>query len=524
MPKSRGGRIVFGIIVAVTLFIMGRNWYCRIVNQRLLDAFERNDVAQTLLLLRRGANPDAPILPGSRTMTQNAFANFTHGRDPAANQRRDAILCLYIEYGANIRDSSPSGQTFMRQVCQAGSPDIARLLLENHIPVTADDFDTAFWQWVALHPIQGPIPRPSGAPSPSAAMRIESENLIRLLFAAGQKLDLWQATRMEDLPAMRAALAQGANVNMVKSSWGTALTIAAQTGNMAAAQLLLEHGASVDGDSVGDTPLRGALACGHADIASLLLAHGADVNRVTKLGGSPLAAAIAYAPQFVPELLRRGANVRAPDALTAALAARNTALVSDLLRLGAIVNPPPPPAPPETREVAHIAASASAGLRRPVPVPVPTTTPLAIAVARAPEYVPLLLKAGADVRHANRSILILAARSGRADVVPLLLQAGADVNARDELGETPLTTALQHAPAMVPLLLAHGANPNLPNQLERAPLAIAAMQGDSANVRLLLARKADANAVTSSGHSALYFARQHSHTEIAALLQQAGAK
>lgn len=183
-----------------------------------------------------------------------------------------------------------------------------------------------------------------------------------------------------------------------------------------------------------------------------------------------------------------GADVHASDVLTAALRAHNTALVRDLLLRGTTVNPPPPVRSlTDTREMAHIAASASAGLRRRAPVPVLTTTPFAVAVTRAPEYVGVLLNAGADVRRANRSILIPAACSAHADVVPLLIQAGADVNAKDEQGETPLTTALQHAPAMVPILLAHGANPNLPNQLERTPLAIAAMQGDSVNVRLLLA-------------------------------------
>lgn len=72
MPKSHRGRIVFRIIVAVTLFIMGRNWYCRVLNQRLLEAFQRNDPAQTRLLLRWGANPDAPVLPGSGTIMQMA--------------------------------------------------------------------------------------------------------------------------------------------------------------------------------------------------------------------------------------------------------------------------------------------------------------------------------------------------------------------------------------------------------------------------------------------------------------------
>lgn len=108
----------------------------------------------------------------------------------------------------------------------------------------------------------------------------------------------------------------------------------------------------------------------------------------------------------------------------------------------------------------------------------------------------------ARVRRAGISPLHLAAERNRDEVLEMLVEAGLDVNAqlsdeRSQLYEdrrrTPLYFSVvnNNVPA-VRLLLAAGADPNL--DLFR-PLMVAARQGCSQTVRLLVERGADVNAL-----------------------------
>lgn len=91
----------------------------------------------------------------------------------------------------------------------------------------------------------------------------------------------------------------------------------------------------------------------------------------------------------------------------------------------------------------------------------------------------------------------------REDVLRLLRQ-GADVNAKDNLGETPLTGALtmyasyiqfkvddpggglEERRAVIKLLLEEGANPNVVGERAKTPLMNAAASGDEEIVQMLL--------------------------------------
>jgi ankyrin repeat protein len=131
-----------------------------------------------------------------------------------------------------------------------------------------------------------------------------------------------------------------------------------------------------------------------------------------------------------------------------------------------------------------------------------------------------LLAAGADVNAANPyggTALSFACDRGHAAVVELLLERGADVNVADRFySATPLTWAVSHGHAEIArALLARGAKG------EAEALTSAAGDGHSAVVKVILERgKLGPEALT----DALAVANQRQRTEVAALLQAAGAR
>jgi ankyrin repeat protein len=120
------------------------------------------------------------------------------------------------------------------------------------------------------------------------------------------------------------------------------------------------------------------------------------------------------------------------------------------------------------------------------------------------EIAQLLIRAGADVRLANRlgvTPLYIAANNGNPVMVRLLLEAGANPNQTDTTGETILMTATRAGNAeSVRALLDRGADPNVAEpQLQLTALILAAEAGDAEVVRALLDKKADVKARTRTG-------------------------
>ena len=91
---------------------------------------------------------------------------------------------------------------------------------------------------------------------------------------------------------VQALLAAGADVNLTSREsmkmppLGSAMAV--QRNDIA--QILIEHGANVNGKAANDlTALHTAAARGNLEAAKLLLDHGADINAVSTDGKSPLA-------------------------------------------------------------------------------------------------------------------------------------------------------------------------------------------------------------------------------------------
>ncbi|HET6599582.1 MAG TPA: ankyrin repeat domain-containing protein [Burkholderiaceae bacterium] len=115
-----------------------------------------------------------------------------------------------------------------------------------------------------------------------------------------------------------------------------------------------------------------------------------------------------------------------------------------------------------------------------------------------------------------------AIRQDDASALLSLLQRGFDPNTRDESGQPGLTIAMQvHAEKAAKLLLQHPAiDVDALNSAGESALMIAALKGDIAGTKLLLASGAHVN---QPGWSALHYAATGPKPEIVQLLLERGA-
>ena len=140
-------------------------------------------------------------------------------------------------------------------------------------------------------------------------------------------LPLYWATKHGNVPAVRACLESGVDVNEVlnKILNRTALHVAASIGHAAVVKTLIESGADVNKpasvrivDASGNdcvfhniTPVYIAADQGHTHIVMELIKAGADLNQATSSGATPLFIAAQEGHEgIVALLIQAGADVR----------------------------------------------------------------------------------------------------------------------------------------------------------------------------------------------------------------------
>lgn len=109
------------------------------------------------------------------------------------------------------------------------------------------------------------------------------------------------AAASDDIPAMRDAMADGADVNIRSEEGETAFIRAAREARMVMTEILLGCGASLDlQDRHGRTALFYATRTAHIDLVSMLIRAGADITLEDKDGEKPLDIALKNgAPELV---------------------------------------------------------------------------------------------------------------------------------------------------------------------------------------------------------------------------------
>jgi ankyrin repeat protein len=314
------------------------------------------------------------------------------------------------------------------------------------------------------------------APQISASLRADSSNpsaSARPAQTAVGVLSVVQAAQSRDLPALRALLKSGADVNATQGDGMTALHWAATNGDVDMITMLLAAGGNLRATTRlgGYTSLHLAARAGHTSAVRALLSAGASADTLTSTGATPLMlAAKSGSPDVTTTLLELGANPNAREpvngqtalmmaagldraAVVRALLARgaDAAITSSVVDLAALTAP----AEADTRPGALRPAQASGEKRLDVP-----------GVTRGYRYNELIGSQG------GLSALHFAARQGSVASARALVDAGADVN-QPSPGDktTPLLVAIINGHFDLGLfLLERGANPNGRSEAGVTPL------------------------------------------------------
>lgn len=314
------------------------------------------------------------------------------------------------------------------------------------------------------------------------------------------------AVRANDLNTAQSLLKAGANPDAANRYGVTPLSLAATNASAPLIQALLAAGAHPT-----SSILMTAARTGNAEAVRMLIARGADANaRESSLGETALMwAAAENHPQAVRALIEHGADPNArSDKLEYAKDRFGLEGVTTILPRGS------------------------------------WTALMYAARQGALESARTLAEMGADLNVADpdgTTAIQLAILNGHFDTAAMLAEKGADPNIADVTGMAALYAAVDmntlgeiygrpgrkstdklSGVDLIPILLAHGANPNAalksptltrahtpgePSLGEGAtPLMRAAKNGDTAAIRALMARGADASLKQKNGTTALMLA------------------
>jgi ankyrin repeat protein len=303
-----------------------------------------------------------------------------------------------------------------------------------------------------------------------------------------------RATRVLCISLLVSSLAASA-----AAASGSDVADAAMRGDHAAIRALLAQHADVNAPQAdGSTALHWAVYRGDEQAAEWLVGAGANVAATNRLGVTPLWMASLYGyPALVDALVKAGANVdqRSPAGETALMLASrngNAAVIARLLEAGADVN-----ARDDLRGTTPLMWAADQGhaaalkflIDHGADVAARSKTEATVQTLLVYQTAKLkgnsLLAKRFAARPGNHledhdpgggalTPLAFAVRRNAMDAVRVLLTAGADINSITGEGWSPLLIAIQNRYYRLAIfLLDHGADPNIANHRGWTPLYIA---------------------------------------------------
>ncbi|XP_017944967.2 ankyrin repeat domain-containing protein 17 isoform X3 [Xenopus tropicalis] len=373
----------------------------------------------------------------------------------------NAVRKLLIE-GRSVNEHTEEGESLLCLACSAGYYELAQVLLAMHA-------------------------------------NVEDRGI------KGDITPLMAAANGGHVEIVKLLLAHDADVNSQSSTGNTALTYACAGGYVDVVKVLLESGASIeDHNENGHTPLMEAGSAGHVEVARVLLENGAGINTHSNEFKESALTLACYKGhlEMVRFLLEAGADQEhKTDEM-------HTALMEACMD-GHV-------------EVARLLLDSGAQVNMPADS---FESPLTLAACGGHvELAALLIERGANLEEVNDegyTPLMEAAREGHEEMVALLLGQGANINAQtEETQETALTLACCGGFLEVAdFLIKAGADIELGCS---TPLMEAAQEGHLELVKYLLAA-ANVQATTATGDTALTYACENGHTDVADVLLQAGA-
>jgi uncharacterized protein len=313
--------------------------------------------------------------------------------------------------------------------------------------------------------------------------------------------DVANAVMRGDTAAVRALLAQKADVNATQPDGATALHWAVYRADLAMTNLLLQSGANPKvANREGATPLSLACLNGNAAIMESLLKAGADPNEAMPRGETALMMASRTGNvAAIKVLLDRGAQVNAKESLRGTTALMwaadqgHAAAMQLLVERGADINARSNPAPRgrtaylgkanDPRRSNRALAAAAAGATREEVERLAVREPRQGQPAAGQDQQPAAAaqpqqqaprREEEDTSGGALPPLVFAARANSVDAVKVLLAAGADINQPTGYGWTPLLVATQNRFYQLgSFLLDQGADPNKTNNGDWTPLYLA---------------------------------------------------
>ena len=248
------------------------------------------------------------------------------------------------------------------------------------------------------------------------------------------------AARAGDIAAIKKHIAEGADVNETRFEMPP-LAWASMMGQTAAAELLLEHGADVNGrNRDGNTALHLAAFLGRAETAELLINNGADVKAKNGDGATPID--ILAVPWEMTQFLSRSLGVKLEQEQVAA----GKAKIAEILKVkppsesGAVIGDIWAAAFTGNTEALKQALAGGADPNAMNPE-FGSTLLSTTALMGHTTAVAMLLEHGADINARSRdggTALHAAAFFGHTETAKFLLEKGADTTIQDSQGATPL--------------------------------------------------------------------------------------
>lgn len=390
----------------------------------LTNAAVRADCLQLQLLLQQGSPIDALDAAGETALLRATKADHYGAAE------------LLLKNNASTEIVDLEGRTALICAVELGSSRFVELLLEHNANINSDGYTK-----------RNVIVRAAETGRTDMLELLLARYLGREELGECRDLAFWAA---KDAGTAELCIKHGTSPNM-KNVWGViALGFFASKGNREIVELLLDHGAHVDGDvSSGADETDSRLSSSCYDRPPILDAAEAEMTDVLTL------------------LIKRGANIEARDprgttALMVAAEDANEDALRVLLDYGAQT---------EARDVSGCTALLWAVSRRWLPA------------------------------------------ESTVQMVQLLLTRGAQVDAMDIAKRTALHRAVGHDYCdgkVAALLLQHGAHIEARDGAGRTPLTVAAALGYISSVRVLLANGAQVAAEDSNGHTALWWADLYS--------------
>lgn len=434
-------------------------------------------------------------------------------------ERAKALLCVgdvdVNERVTGLRDNQAEGETLLILACEAGSVELATLLLEygadpNQLNEKGDK-----------------------TPLIAAARLGNLAKVVRVLLDSGAEIEKTNVQKRTPLMAVidhyqedhgicQLLLNRGARANSTDHEGNTPLMLASRRNKTKYVRLLLDNFADPNlVNNEGHSALFEACSEDHHEIASMLL----DVEAITlanNKGITPLMVACRGASEAMVQLLlsRQGGDVRAKNdkgktALDLAYNDDNGIFVRLLLIYGADAR---------SLSLLHACEQRSSGVIAALlaqdvvmdEVDDEGNTPLLAACGRGLfGIVKTLLEKGADPTqgdHAGNTPLLAACRGGFTRTVEALLDNGVEAD------HVALIEACRGGHfAVVDLLVNRGVN------VEKGTVFEACEQGHRLIVEYLLANEAEIEWVDDEGNTSLLIACQAGHLAMAQFLIESGA-